>query len=507
MKGITIVSLLLIWSLSLKGATRNQELIFGVQFGTATNDKPQGLALDDSANAYVSGYTYGNIGQANAGGQDGFLAKYSPAGQLVWTYQIGTNQDEWIYSVTVDKDYNCYIVGKTGGSLGGHSNAGGLDCFIAKLNPIGDTLWLYQFGSTSDDYIRKIALDSMNNIYACGYTYGQLGSAHFGGSDAFVIKLNEQGEEQWIKQYGTDQDEYCVSLTLDNNGHILVTGSTRGNWGGTNAGNYDNYVFYLNMDGDFIEIFQNGTGAEDEPLGIAVDEEGIMYVGGSRGNYANIMAMDSNGIISWDRQFGGGSSWSGTWEVKIFPDSTGDILAGGCLDWANSKAFMRRYTKEGTLVWENLLFNDESKMTNGKVVSINKDGDCYQIGYTTDSLFSEPIGGQDAFLIKVSGNQAFINNDSSIPDNFLLYQNHPNPFVSSTQIEYDLKKGTHVTLSIYNSLGQKIKTLVNNWQTAGNYKISWDASDDVNRQTGAGLYVYQLEANGHILNKQMLCLK
>ena len=113
--------------------------------------------------------------------------------------------------------------------------------------------------------------------------------------------------------------------------------------------------------------------------------------------------MDSNGIILWDRQFAEGSSWSGTWEVKIFPDATGDILIGGCLNWSNSKAFMRRYTRGGDLVWENLLFNNVSKMTNGKIVAIDKVGNCYQVGYTTDSLFCEPIGDKDGFIIKLTG--------------------------------------------------------------------------------------------------------
>ena len=50
----------------------------------------------------------------------------------------------------------------------------------------GEMVWLHQFGSTGDDYMRKIILDSMNNIYACGYTYGQIGAEHFGNGDALL---------------------------------------------------------------------------------------------------------------------------------------------------------------------------------------------------------------------------------------------------------------------------------------------------------------------------------
>jgi hypothetical protein len=512
MRVVLILSLLLIYLSDLSAKTNNQKLIWGIQFGSTKEEKAQGIALDDSANVYVVGYTYGDIAQTNAGLSDAFLVKYTADGELVRALQIGTNMEEWIYSVEIDKDYNCYIAGTTGGSLGDSSNAGGLDCFIAKLNPAGEIVWLNQFGSVGDDYLRKIVLDSVNNIYACGYTYGQLGAEHFGNSDAFVTKLNDQGVQQWIKQYGNDQDEYCVSLILDNNGDIWATGSTKGNWDGTNKGDYDNFVFRLNNDGELLKLFQYGESGLDESYGIAIDEEGIMYIGGCSYNYyATITAMDSNGTALWDRQLGAGNSWSGTWEVKIFPDSSGDILVGGCLNWENSKAFMRRYTREGILVWENLLFKDESKMTNGRVVSIDKDGNCFQIGYTTDNLFCESIGDKDAFLIKIDGIEAAPNSidglNLNIPDNFQFYQNYPNPFNPVTQIEYKLKNGALVRLTIYSISGQKIKTLVHNRQAAGNYKASWDAANDNNIPVGSGIYVCKLEFDGYMLAKKMLYLK
>jgi hypothetical protein len=81
-----------------------------------------------------------------------------------------------------------------------------------------------------------------------------------------------------------------------------------------------------------------------------------------------------------------------------------------------------------------------------------------------------------------------------------LYQNYPNQFNPATQIEYDLKKEAYVRLSNYNVAGQKIKTLVNNRQQVGNYKLWWKGSDDYNRQVCSGVYVYQIACDGYVIN-------
>ena len=76
---------------------------------------------------------------------------------------------------------------------------------------------------------------------------------------------------------------------------------------------------------------------------------------------------------------------------------------------------------------------------------------------------------------------------ASIPDKFALRQNYPNPFNPSTIIEYDLPVSGHVTLSIYNVMGQKVTDLVNGNQNAGSYKLSWNATS-----LASGVYFYRI---------------
>jgi len=78
----------------------------------------------------------------------------------------------------------------------------------------------------------------------------------------------------------------------------------------------------------------------------------------------------------------------------------------------------------------------------------------------------------------------------SPPDHFELYQNYPNPFNPSTTISYLLPQDTRVILKIYNSIGQEVKTLVNDDRSAGYHQEVWNASN-----VASGMYIYQITIN------------
>lgn len=93
------------------------------------------------------------------------------------------------------------------------------------------------------------------------------------------------------------------------------------------------------------------------------------------------------------------------------------------------------------------------------------------------------------------------------PDGYHLLQNYPNPFNASTQITYYLPKLTAVNLSIYNMLGQKIITLVNNLQSEGNHSAIWTGLNYLNYKTTSGVYLYQLKAGNSLLMHKMILLE
>jgi formylglycine-generating enzyme required for sulfatase activity/Mg-chelatase subunit ChlD len=91
-----------------------------------------------------------------------------------------------------------------------------------------------------------------------------------------------------------------------------------------------------------------------------------------------------------------------------------------------------------------------------------------------------------------------------VPQTFRLLQNFPNPFNPSTLIPYDLQHSTHVRLEVFNLLGQRVRTLVDEVQTAGSYTATWDAKDEGGAGIAAGIYLYRLTAGGVSDSRQMV---
>lgn len=110
---------------------------------------------------------------------------------------------------------------------------------------------------------------------------------------------------------------------------------------------------------------------------------------------------------------------------------------------------------------------------------------------TTFNLIVSPLTGV------AEGNNSF-------PESFSLGQNYPNPFNPTTIIRYQLPVASKVKLIVYNLLGQKIKTLIDSFQSAGEHSLVWDATDDKNRTVSSGVYFYKMETNKMSYQKKML---
>jgi len=90
---------------------------------------------------------------------------------------------------------------------------------------------------------------------------------------------------------------------------------------------------------------------------------------------------------------------------------------------------------------------------------------------------------------------------------FELFQNYPNPFNPETNIQYNIPKATNVSLEIYNTLGQKIRTLVKKKQTAGTYQVLWDGKDDEGKPVASGIYIYQIKAGDFVKARKMVLMR
>ena len=240
------------------------------------DDLCNSITLDNSGNIYCAGYTSGALGETNGGNADAFIMKLNPSGVLQWVTQLGAtttapggnnSRTDTCNSITLDDSGNIYCAGYTFGALG-ETNGGGSDAFVMKLNPSGALQWVTQLGATTtatggnnsgDDLCNSITSDDSGNIYCAGYTNGALGEANGGGSDAFIMKLNPSGALQWVTQLGAtttaatrgdnSEDDYCISIALDDSGNIYCAGYTKGALGEANGGNTDAFIMKLTSEG------------------------------------------------------------------------------------------------------------------------------------------------------------------------------------------------------------------------------------------------------------------
>lgn len=102
---------------------------------------------------------------------------------------------------------------------------------------------------------------------------------------------------------------------------------------------------------------------------------------------------------------------------------------------------------------------------------------------------------------------AIQDNAPSVPMVHHLYQNYPNPFNPQTRIQYALSKQANVSITIYNALGQKIKTLVDKSQSAGTHHIIWDGTDALDHAVSNGIYLYKMQAGDFSETRKMVLMR
>jgi hypothetical protein len=97
---------------------------------------------------------------------------------------------------------------------------------------------------------------------------------------------------------------------------------------------------------------------------------------------------------------------------------------------------------------------------------------------------------------------SYIKSDEKLPLEYLLHQNYPNPFNPTTTIRYELPQDGIVTIEVFDILGQKVKTILNEFKKGDRYEVTFNAAG-----LASGVYIYQLRVNDYIISKKMVILK
>jgi len=141
-----------------------------------------------------------------------------------------------------------------------------------------------------------------------------------------------------------------------------------------------------------------------------------------------------------------------------------------------------------------------------RIASITVPNSEWQGSETIIFYARDPYGatGSSITTFTVSTSTDVSNQDGPLPTEFALYPNYPNPFNPETMIAYDVPKLSHIRLSVYNQLGQRVRTLVDQTKPAGRYKVIWDGTDDSGNKLTSGVYFYRLESDQFQATRKMI---
>jgi hypothetical protein len=211
-------------------------------FGDGLATFAESAATDGAGNVYVAGRTSAGLDGPLLGLMDGFLRKYDSAGYVLWSRQHGTTSgDTAAHGVAVDALGNAYLSGYTRGNLDG-PNAGGTDVFLSKYDPAGALVWTRQFGTAGFEASFDLSIDALGGIYLSGSTSGTLAPGP-DGVGSFVAKFDLAGNRMWTREFGTQPGEITYAVSADGLGNVFAAGITKGSLGGPfQGGDWDGFL-------------------------------------------------------------------------------------------------------------------------------------------------------------------------------------------------------------------------------------------------------------------------
>jgi hypothetical protein len=292
--------------------------------GGTGSDQGRGITVDGSNNVLTTGLfndaidlnpNAGTMTANSNGDEDFFIQKLDNAGNFLWANATGGNGLEEGWAIATDSNNDVYVTGfyssyvdfDPGAGTAFMNIIGFKDIFIQKLDANGNYVWSKRFGGSSIDEAYGIATDSDNNVYTTGFFQNTMdldpgpgtdNKTSNGSYDAFIQKLDVNGNYIWGKNFGGSSVDYCNSIDVDDNGNVYTTGlfySTAdfdpgiGTTNTSSLGQADIFIHSLYANGDFAWVQALGGNSFNEGRGINIFNNSTIY---STGHFQQAVDFD-----------------------------------------------------------------------------------------------------------------------------------------------------------------------------------------------------------------------
>jgi hypothetical protein len=198
------------------------------------------VSADAEGNVIVAGHSFGGLEGDNRGSADAFVAKLSADGELRWLRQQGAKGHDAAEAVSTDGKGNVYVSGQMGGVLpGGPSLVLPGNPYVAKYSPAGELLWELQLEEASAGSASRITTNGEGRTFIAGYTSASWGGPNQGLYDSFVAEVSAEGEVLGVVQLGFEELDQGTGVSASSRGDVFVS---RNAW---NLGEYGSDAAFL----------------------------------------------------------------------------------------------------------------------------------------------------------------------------------------------------------------------------------------------------------------------
>ncbi|MFO7735627.1 MAG: SBBP repeat-containing protein [bacterium] len=389
-----------------------------VQFGSTKDDDAVFSFKDNSGDLFVAGNTRKDFISGEEFEKKAFIVKYNEKKEKEWVKYYGSDKWDNVSAGYLDNEGNIILSGTTLGNFEGNENDRVGEVFVIKIDKNGEVIWSDQLGSDNNDWARNMWVDKKGNIFITGGTWGSIDENIYSGNfrgDVFVGKWNSKGQKQWVYQTGLMIEG--LALTGGKDGNVYVSGRNPGYSSSTGETVwYDNVILKLNEKGEKsnVETWSSSKGCS--PADITMDSEGNIYVTGYTlssleenehlgvdcpGGYcpdAYLTKFDSDLKMEWTKQFGSEHDDRAT---AVYADEDGNVFVTGAIGKnryceIESDIFLAVFDTEGR-EYNFLQWGTAGEERPNDIIVENED--IIITGFTSGGLDgNENAGGKDAFV-------------------------------------------------------------------------------------------------------------
>lgn len=405
---------------------------------------------------YVSiGDTYSSDGNftANHGSTDGWVSKFDANGITQWEKVLGGSSMDNFLSIIQTSDGGYIIVGRTysndGDISGFHDSPNTTDCWVIKLNNLGNIQWQKSLGGKGSDLGRSVLETSNGGFMICGSTTsfdGDVSANHGTGStsDYWVINLDANGTIIWEKTYGGSNEDQSFSMSKTIDGGFVIAGMENSTGGDVTIHNglsfaFNCWVIKINSIGVLQWDKSYLLSSYTAPSCIKQTSDNGFIMSGRSGMVGNqttfdglIIKIDSIGNLQWQKSCGGTQQDD---LISVVEVGNGEYVASGVThsndgDITNylggtSDCWLLRFDLNGNIVWKKTYGgSDEDGMS---VIQKTNDNSFIAAGYSSSIDFDVTTNSNNSsvntWIVKFNPLSVGIE-ETKLTTTFSL---HPNP--------------------------------------------------------------------------------